>query len=420
MCKKPFLPEVDVRTRLLVLTLSFSIGCGASKGAPPPAAPPPTVYVATVARQDLPLLLEAVGALDGYVNADIRARVKGYLDSQRYKDGSFVREGQILFTVEAAEQSAALAAAQANVARAKAAQARNRAQLARSEDLFKSGVISQQELDNARAAVADTDGQVLVAGSSLRQAQLNLSYTQIRSPIPGIAGSALVRVGNLVGQDGPTLLATVSQLDPVRVNFPMSEVEYVRHPDRFRRLDQRDLAWAKRQFARLDARGKEQAEGGDDPGLALVLSDGSVYPHRGVVVAVNRQIDASTGTIQVQALVPNPDLLLRPGQYARVRIERQNEGHDVIAVPEKALISVQGTYSLGVVGQDNKVQLRRVEVGPSAAGKRIIVKGLQEGERVVVEGVQKISDGAAVDPKPAPVAQANAGQEPGGAASVRK
>ncbi|MDP9152339.1 MAG: efflux RND transporter periplasmic adaptor subunit, partial [Myxococcota bacterium] len=346
------------------------------------------------------LYIEAVGAIDGYDNAEIRARARGYLRSQSYKDGARVKAGQTLFTIEATEYLVAVQSAKASVARAEVALARNRVQLERDQGLFKAGMISQQDLDNVAASVADANGQVMAARAQLQQAELNLSYTQIRSPLDGVAGLALVRVGNLVGQDGPTLLTTVSDVNPIRVNFPISEVDYVRFPERFKHLDGRDLAWAKAQFAKLDS--GATADNGD-PGIEIVLSDGSVYPHRGVIVAANRQIDTSTGTIQLQALVPNPDDALRPGQYGRVRIKRQEVGHDAVAVPEKALIPVQGTYSVGVVDQDNKVSLRRVEVGPAVQGARIIDKGLAEGERVVVEGVQKISDGALVDPKPAPV-----------------
>jgi membrane fusion protein (multidrug efflux system) len=165
-------------------------------------------------------------------------------------------------------------------------------------------------------------------------------------------------------------------------------------------LEKRDLAWAKKQTAALESGGA--AEGGD-PGVELVLADGSVYPHRGVIVTVNRQIDPTTGTIQVQALAPNPDGLLRPGQYARARIRRTEAGHDELVVPERALISVQGTYSLAVVGPDNKVQLRKVELGPASKGLQIITKGVAEGDRIVVDGVQKVTDGATVDPRPLPV-----------------
>ncbi|HEV3189196.1 MAG TPA: efflux RND transporter periplasmic adaptor subunit [Polyangiaceae bacterium] len=389
------------RTRTATLAAFTWIGvaaCGESKKATG-APPPPTVYVASVARRDVPLYIEAVASLDGYDNADIRARVRGYLQGQNYKDGSAIKRGQALFMIENTEYVALLNAARAALARARVAQARNRIQLERDQGLFKTGMISQQDLDNVAASLADSDGQVQAAEAQVQQAQLNLSYTKIQSPIDGVAGIALVRAGNLVGQDGPTLLTTVSQLDPIRVNFPMSENDFVQYPDRFKNLEARDLTWARAQFAKLDTGGV--AESGD-PGVEVVLSDGSIYPHRGVLVAANRQIDPGTGTIQLQALVPNADAALRPGQYGRVRIRRQEAGRDTLVVPEKALLSVQGTYSVGVVGPDNKVQLRRLELGPSVQGMRIVSKGIAEGDRIVVEGVQKISDGALVDPKPVP------------------
>ncbi len=390
-----------VRTRASTLAGLAWIGvaaCGESKKATS-APPAPTVYVASVARRDVPLYIEAVATLDGYDNADIRARVRGYLQAQNYKDGSAVKRGQPLFMIENTEYVVALNAARAALARARVAQARNRIQLERDQGLFKTGMISQQDLDNVAASLADSDGQVQAAEAQVQQAQLNLSYTKIQSPLDGVAGIALVRAGNLVGQDGPTQLTTVSQLDPIRVNFPMSENDFVQYPDRFKNLEARDLTWARAQFGKLDTGGV--AESGD-PGIEIVLSDGSLYPHRGVMVAANRQIDPGTGTIQLQALVPNADAALRPGQYGRVRVRRQEAGRDMLVVPEKALLSVQGTYSVGVVGPDNKVQLRRLELGASVQGMRIVNKGIAEGDRIVVEGVQKISDGALVDPKPVP------------------
>jgi membrane fusion protein, multidrug efflux system len=377
--------------------------CGQAKK--PPTPPPPTVLVAPVVRRDVSLYTESVASLDGYVNADIRARVKGFLRTQNYKDGANVKSGQLLFTIESADYSAAVSSANATLTRAHVAQAHAKVQLERDQGLFKTGTFSQQDLDNAQANLDDTAGQVQAAQAQLEQASLNLSYTQVHSPIDAVAGLALVRVGNLVGQDGPTLLTTVSQLDPIRVNFPMAEADYTRHFDLFQHLEQRDLAWAKKQFVALDAAEKVA---GADQGVALVLADGTTYPHRGVVVAANRQIDASTGTIQIQALVPNSEGILRPGGYGTVRIKRRDAGQGVIVVPEKALLAVQGAYSIGVVGPDNKVQLRRVEVGPSVDGLRVITKGVAEGDSIVVEGVQKITDGAVVDPKPAPPPSASA------------
>ncbi len=382
--------------RLVCLVVLASAACAKEK---PPPPPPPTVLVAPVARQDLALFIEAVGTLDGYVNADIRARVKGYLRSQNYKDGAPVKEGQLLFTIEPAEYANSVSAANAALVRAKAAKDNGAVSLERNQALAQQGLVATQAVDNAVAQAADSNGQVLSAQASLRQAQLDLSYTQIHSPVSGVAGLALVRVGNLVGQDGPTLLTTVSQLDPIRVNFPMSEIDYVRFPNRLKNLGGRDVAWAQKQFPKLDA--KQKAEG-DDPGLELILADGSVYPHKGVLVTANRQVDAGTGTIQLQALFPNVDGSLRPGQYARVRIQREDQGKASLVVPEKALINVQGSYSVAVVGADNKAKLRQVDLGPPAKGLRIVLKGLNEGESIVVEGTQKVVDNAPVTPKPAP------------------
>lgn len=402
---------------LAALLCPAAAACTASSKseAKAPAPPPPTVYVTEVARRDLQLTTESVATLDGYVNAEIRARVKGFLEAQLYKDGAFVRSGQPLFTIEAGEYAAAVKGARAGVARARAADARNRVLLERSEGLFKTGMLSQQDLDDARTGLADTQGSVEAAEAELARAALDLSYTTIKAPVEGVAGVANVRIGNLVGQDGPTLLTTVSQLDPLRVSFALSEIDFVRYPDRLKRFDGRDLAWARRQFAKLDADGA--AEDGD-PGVELLLSDGRVYGHRGVIVSADRQIDATSGTIRLQALFPNPENLLRPGQYGRVRLARGDEGRAQLVVPERALILLQGSYSVGVVDADNKVELRRIEPGPSVDGLRAVKSGVTEGERVVVEGVQKISDGAPVRPEPLPPAPA-AG-EPGAAAGKPK
>jgi membrane fusion protein (multidrug efflux system) len=315
-----------------------------------------------------------------------------------------VKQGQPLFAIERGEYASALATARATLARAQTLVSHNRALLERKQQLEASGVASKQELDDAQASAADAESQVLAARAQLQQAELNLSYTEIRSPVSGVAGLALVRVGNLVGQDGPTLLTTVSQVDPIRVNVPISEVDFLKSPERFKGLEGRDLAWAKEQFNVLEAGGTLAG----DPGLELILADGSTYARRGVVVAANRQVDPSTGTILIQALFPNPDGILRPGQYGRIRLRRQDAGQNALVVPEKALIQVQGMYSLAVVGPDNKVQQRRVDVGPSNGELRIINSGVGAGERVVVEGLQQARDGAAVNPQALPAAATSA------------
>jgi membrane fusion protein (multidrug efflux system) len=394
----------------LFLLLLLVSACGESKArtaAPAAASGPILVTVATVGRQDVALFTESVGSTAGYIDAEIRARVKGFLQTQKYKDGARVKEGQLLFSIEPAEYRTALAQAEANLARAETTREHARSLLERKQGLIKARVVSEQELEDAVASAHDADNQVAAARAQRQQAELNYSYTQIRSPISGVAGLALVRLGNLVGQDGPTLLTTVSELDPIRVNFPLSEVDYVKAAARFRQLDKRDLAWVRRQFALLEGGGgrggpdrSRKTTEEEDPGVELVLADGKVYPHRGLVVSANRQVDAGTGTIQLQALFPNPDGLIRPGQYARVRMRRGDAGGDALVVPESALIQLQGTTSLAVVGPDSKVRLRRVEVGPNAGALRIVTGGVKAGERVVVEGLQKVNDGTLVNAQP--------------------
>jgi membrane fusion protein (multidrug efflux system) len=379
---------------------------------------PPAVGVAVVSRSDLPLFIEAVATIDGYVNADIRARVRGFLTSQSYKDGEPVRKGQTLFTIDGSEYAAALESAKAALSRAKTAQSRAKIELDRDVALFRSGNLSQQDLDNARATLGDADGQVHAAQAALQESSLNLSYTNIQSPLDGVAGMAQVRVGNLVGQSEPTLLATVSLTDPMRVTFPISEVDYVKSPERFQHLEKRDLAWAKAEASKLDLDPTAMS----DAAVELVLADGSVFAHRGVIVTVNRNIDTSTGTLLLQALVPNPDGLLRPGQYGRIRTPRVHEGHDVLTVPEKALVAVQGTYSVAVVGNDNKVALKHVELGARADGRRVVVSGVQEGDRIVVEGTQRTADGMLVEPHAATGVPATPGsltQAPASAVQVQ-
>lgn len=409
------------KSTLVVLGALAGVGCAESKAKMTTPPPPPAVQVAAVTRRDLPLFLESVGTLDGYVNADIRARARGLLKAQLYKDGATVAAGQPLFAIDRSEFQIAVDSARAALARAETARAHNKALLARRQDLGAAKVVSRQEVEDAEAAARDSEDQVRAATAQLGQAALNLSYTEIRSPVAGIAGLAQVRVGNLVGQDGPTLLTTVSQVDPMRVSFPLSEVDYVKAADRLKQLDRRDLAWAKAAFRKLAGAGgsaatspaplaKATAAGTDAEidAIELVLSDGSTYPHRGVIVAVNRQVDPTTGTILLQALFPNPGNVLRPGQYGRVRMRRRDAGVNALVVPEKALVQIQGSYSLALVTPANKIALHKVEVGPSAAGMRIITSGVAPGDRVVTDGVQKVSDGITVNPQPAPAAGAPA------------
>ncbi|HVN33158.1 MAG TPA: efflux RND transporter periplasmic adaptor subunit [Thermoanaerobaculaceae bacterium] len=362
--------------------LLVSVGCKK----PPPPLPPPTVLVAPAVQQDLSLSSEMVGTLDGYVNAEIRARVKGFLQTQDYADGAFVKKGQLLFTIDPAEYQAAVAKAKGALARAQATLGQAKVTADRYRPLAAKQAVSQQDLDNAVAEQQAAAATVDSAKAALDEAQLNLSYTRITSPVDGVAGTPLVRVGNLVGQGEPTLLTTVSQLDPMRVTFPISEADYMRVATRVVALENLDP---------LDA-GPERRV------LELVLADGSVYSHKGWFISLNREVAKGTGTIQVQTVFPNPDRILRPGQYARVRIPREELGKAQIVVPESAVRELQGSYTVAVVGPDDTVQIRAVEVGPRVGGLWAITKGVSVGDRVITEGSQKVSDGQKVTPKPDP------------------
>ena len=371
-----------------------TLGAAAGCKKPPPPLPPPTVLVAPAVQQDLSLTAEFVGTIDGYVNAEIRARVKGFLKTQDYQDGAFVKTGQLLFTIDPAEYVAAVAKAKGVLARAQAAYKQAKVTADRYRPLAAKQAVSQQDLDNAEAEQRVAAASVDSAKAALDEAQLNLGYTRVTSPVDGVAGTAQVRVGNLVGQAEPTLLTTVSQLDPMRVTFPISEAQYMRVASRAAALEKLDP---------LDA-------GADRQVLDLVLADGSVYPHKGWFISVGREVEKGTGTIQVQSVFPNPERILRPGQYGRVRIPRPSEGKPTVVVPESAVKELQGTYTVSVVTPENTVQLRTVEVGPRASKLWAITKGISAGDRVITEGAQKVAEGQKVVAQPDPSAAGQAAQ----------
>jgi len=392
------------------VTLSVIAGALAALGStagckkPPPPLPPPTVLVAPAVQQDLSLTAEFVGTIDGYVNAEIRARVKGFLKTQDYQDGAFVKKGQLLFTIDPSEYQAAVAKAKGALGRAQAGYGQAKVTADRYRPLAAKQAVSQQDLDDAvasqRAAAATVDS----AKAALDEAQLNLGYCRIYSPVDGVAGTAQVRVGNLVGQSDPTLLTTVSQLDPMRVTFPISEAQYMRVAARAAALERLDP---------LDA-------GADRQTLDLLLADGSIYPHKGWFVSVGREVEKGTGTIQVQTVFPNPERILRPGQYGRVRVPRPTDGKPSVVVPESAVKELQGSYTVSVVAPDDTVQIRAVEVGPRVSKLWAITKGVNAGDRVITEGAQKVAEGQKVVAKPDPSAAgqaAHATQKPSGPAA---
>ena len=365
----------------LRLVLAFTVGglagCGRDDAdAPRAPAAPPEVDVVVVQPEDVELPVEVLATVDGYVNAEIRARVPGFVLSQDYQEGRLVEAGAPLFTIDPELTQADETRARGDYAAAKAALEKARLDERRTKELAKQGAVSRQDLDDARAAVDLARGEVTAARGALETARTNLGYTVITSPITGIAGIAQVRVGTLVGQGDPTLLTTVSQIDPVRVTFALSEQAYLANADRLR-----DLV--------MDPASERAAI------LELVLPDGSVHPEKGRLELIDRAVDPTTGTIRLQALYPNPELTLRPGLHVKVRARRRML-EDVLLVPQRAITELQGTQQLAVVGEGDVVEVRTVELGDRLGQRRIVQQGLAAGDRVVVEGLQKLQDGMVV------------------------
>jgi membrane fusion protein (multidrug efflux system) len=365
------------------VALAFVACSGEHKAAAPP---PPVVSVAAVTERDVPIYVEFSGTLDAQVNAEVRARVAGVLLAQNYREGSIVKTGQLLFSIDPLPFRAALLQARGSLEQARAALAKSDADIARYRPLVEKRAATKEQLENALAARLSALGQVEAAEGALHQAELNLGYTRVLSPIDGLADIAQVRVGNLVGQQSPTLLTTVSTIDTMRLVFQISEVAYLEYADRIKQLSERPAT---------------QRLGTDDPtqSLELVLAGDRVYPHRGYIAIVGRQIDPTTGTLTVQAFFPNPDLLLRPGQYGHARF--MNTINHAVVVPQRAVRELQGQNLVAVVSPDNKVDMRRIEVGPVSGAFIVVKQGVKPGERVVVDGAQKAKAGQPVTVMPA-------------------
>jgi membrane fusion protein, multidrug efflux system len=352
----------------------FGIGACGEKTAP--EAPPPEVLVSEVVKRDVPVYGEWVGTLDGFINAQIRAKVQGYLLAKQYHEGTLVKEGDVLFKLDPRQYQTALDQAKADLAQTQAILVRSEQNVARYRPLVAKGAVSKKELDDWIQTMEANRAHVDAARAAVENAKLNLEWTIVRSPITGIAGIAQAQVGDLIAPT--TLMTTVSQLDPIKVYMPISEQEYLR-------------------FA---ARNPGPADGAprDTPSLQLVLADGKVYEHPGKVSAVNREVAVQTGSIQVQALFPNPDNTLRPGGYARIRAVIDLRRNAVV-VPQRAVQEVQGKYQVAVVSKDDTVEIRSVKVGPKSGGEWVIDEGVQPGERVITEGVQKVRNGVKVAAK---------------------
>ncbi|MGC1904385.1 MAG: efflux RND transporter periplasmic adaptor subunit [Candidatus Acidiferrum sp.] len=352
-------------------------GCGSPKAAP--AVPSPEVEVASVLQKDVPIFSEWVATLDGYINAQIQPQVAGYVIRQTYKEGSFVRKGQILFQIDPRPFQALLDQAKAQLAQVQAQLGKTEMDVNRDTPLAKERAIAQSQLDNDVQAEQAAKAAVKAADALVEQARLNLEFTDVKSLVDGIAGIAQVQIGNLVN---PTaVLTTVSQVNPIKAYFSISEQEYIHFADRINAETQ-----------------KEAPSNG--PSFDLILADGSVYPHKGVGLLTNRQVDVATGSIQVICSFPNPKNALRPGQFGRLRAAPEMR-NGALLVPQKAVTELQGTYLLAVVSADNKVSIRAVKVGARVGPLWIIESGVKPGELVIVEGLQKVQNGSTVKIKQA-------------------
>ena len=348
-------------------------GCGKQAAAPGIA---PDVKVATVEQRDVPIISEWVATLDGYVNAQIQPQVAGYIVQQTYKEGAPVRKGDVLFEIDPRPFQAVLDQAKAQLAQAQAQLGKTKLDVDRDTPLAKERAIAQSQLDNDIQANLAADAAVQSAKAQVEQAQLNLGFTHVTSLVDGIAGIALVQIGNLVSP--LTVLTSVSQVNPIKAFFPISEQEYLRLAEKIN--SQIHLEVPK-----------------DAPILDLILSDGTTYPQKGHILYTDRQVDIATGSIRIASAFPNAKNILRPGQFGRVRASTYTR-NNALLVPQRAVIEIQGTYQIDVVGSDNKVNVRMVKVGERVGTQWIIDSGVKSGEMVIVEGVQKVREGSSVKP----------------------
>ena len=360
------------------LLAAVNAGCE-SQGAPAPAPPPPIVEVTNVVQKDVPIEGEWVGTTDGYVNAQISPQVSGYLIRQDYKEGAFVRKGQVLFEIDPRPFQAVLDQVKGQLAQAEAQRANAEINVKRDIPEAEAHAIPQSQLDNDTQALLAGKAAVEADQAAVEQATLNLGYTKVLSLIDGIAGVTTVQVGNLVGP--ASVLTSVSQVNPVKVYFPISEQEYLRMSD--------GAATGKVDWLTHASRIP----------LRLILADGSTYSYSGKIAFADRQVNTQTGTIQVVGEFPNPHNLLRPGQYAHIRALTGYLPKATL-VPQAAVSQQQGVYQVTVIGSDNRAQLRTVKVGPRVGTLWVIGSELKPDERVVAIGAEKTKEGQLVNPTP--------------------
>jgi membrane fusion protein (multidrug efflux system) len=369
-----------IRLLLSGAVLASASGCRNENAAAAPAdPPPPTVTFVALAPEEVAITGEWIATLDGNVNAQIRPQVSGYLVRRAYGEGASVRKGELLFEIDRRPFEAALAQARARLDESQAQLGKAERDLARDKPLAEQRAIAQSQLDNDVSAHDAAKAAVSSARAAVEAAELNLGFTRVTSLIDGVAAIASAQIGDLVGPT--TLLTTVSQLNPIKAYFPLSEQEYLGIADQVATPASAARLW--------------QSSGG----LTLLLADGSTYPQHGTVLAVDREVDPKMGTIRLSALFPNPGNVLRPGQYGRVRAQTATR-QQVVLVPQRAVAELQSGYQVRVLTPDNHATIRNVDLGQRIGSRWIVEKGLKAGDRVVLDA-PSLKDGTLVNPQAA-------------------
>jgi membrane fusion protein, multidrug efflux system len=360
------------RLSLAASVVALGTLCGCSSQEEKPAPPPPIVAVTSVVQKQVPIHQDWVGNMLGNVDAEIRPKVEGYLLTRLYPEGSFVNKGQPLFQLDKRQAQAAVEQATGNLERARAALAQTQIDVRRYTPLVAQRAVSQAELDKAQSEERAATATMAADQAALDNAKLNLAWTTVASPISGIAGVAKVAIGDLMTPS--TVMTTISNVDPIYVDINITEQDYMRFQ-------------------------KEKPSGTDKASLELILGNGALYPRKGRVLFLNREVDTRTGTIQVRGEFPNPGNVLRPGQYARVRAITSLL-KDALLIPQQAVSELQGIYQVGVVGADDKVTIQTVKLGPLFGDMWVVDSGLQPGDKVIVDGLQRVRTGVTVSTKP--------------------
>ena len=342
------------------------------------------VGVIEVLQRNVPEYVEFVGQIEAPQNVEIRARIEGFVQKVGFVEGTEVEEGDLLFIIDPRQYRESLAQARGTLEQLEAQRAQAGQDVERFEPLAKMQAISQQELDNAIAVEAAAEAAAAAQRAVVRAAQLDLGYTVLRAPVSGRIGDKLVDIGDFVGRGEPTLMAVISTVDSVWVNFSVSEVEFLEF---------------NREAQALGETGRERSR---QLAVELLLADGSVLPHPGRINFADRIVDPATGTLRVRAAFHNPEWLLRPGQFAHVRL-RMRELPDALIVPQRAVLQIQDAYAVYVVSQDSNAVFRTIQPGPQVGSWWVVNEGLKPGDRVVVAGLEKLSDGMAVQPSEVPL-----------------